>query len=125
MSAIRLLVIGLILMSFASVAFAWVSYVPETYQTNQVAGPIFYKPSTPYQGWNYYSYYPNSGYPVMGGGRYYPPGYMAGSYAAYTYPSYNYNSYNSYNSYGPPVHTTLDFYYKGNGFSIGCSFSYC
>lgn len=124
MNLLRTLVFAFVLLTFASTAFAW-SYVPNTYQSNQVAGPVLYKPSTPYQGWNYYSYYPTSGYPVLGGGTYHPPGYLSGSYAVNNY----YPIYNAYPSYGygynAPVHTTVDFYYKSGNFSFGCTIYSC
>ena len=124
MSAIRLVLVALIALSLSSMVFAWGAYVPETYQSNQVYAGSFYKPSTQIQGWNYYAYYPNSGYPVMGGGRIYPPGYLGGSYGVYsTYPSYGYNY--GHPAYGAPVHTTVDFYYKSGNFSIGCTIYSC
>ncbi|MFH0970802.1 MAG: hypothetical protein V1776_05075 [Candidatus Diapherotrites archaeon] len=127
MSFIRFFGLAMILLSFSSLVSAWPAYVPETYQSNQLYAGSFYQPSGMNQGWTYYAYYPNSGYPVLGGGRYYPPGYLSGSYGVY--PSYSmYGNYGNYGYYYPqtaPVHTTLDFYYHSNGFGFYCTTSFC
>ncbi|MEK6971087.1 MAG: hypothetical protein AABW68_05400 [archaeon] len=130
MIGFRWLIVGLIVLASVSFVSAWGAYVPETYQSSQVALGSFYQPSSPYQGWDYYAYAPNSGYPVMGGGRFYPSGYLSGSYGAY--PSYsNYHGYSPYgysygqSLYGVPVHTTVDFYYRSGSYSFGCTIYSC
>ena len=83
----------------------------------------------------------------MGGGRYYPPGYGAGSYYAHVSQGYGYDgygngygygyNYNSYVSlsypghyvadyyYGSPVHSTLDIGYANDNFVVRCTFYSC
>lgn len=140
MNFLRPLIMGFILTLFASISFAW-PMVADTWNTNQLYAGSVYIPSSQYSGWTYNAYMPNSGYPVMGGGRYYPYGYNAGSYApamAYGYPSYDYPSY-GYDSgygygygYGAPVHTTSDYYNRGfslyystPNYTIGCTIYGC
>lgn len=133
MRVFSLLGIGLFLLSLSSFASAW-GYVADTWNTNQIYGGSYFVPSSYYSGWTYNAYLPNSGYPVMGGGRMYPYGYLAGSYVApmaYGYPSYWYGSGYGY-GYGVPVHTTLDYYNRGFSlyyssprFSVGCTLYSC
>ncbi len=136
------------LLLFSSVAFAYTAYVPNTNTTSQVYAGSYYVPSDYGVGRTYYAYYPNSGYPTLGGGRYYPSGYQSGSYPVYTYPAYAYNpysyltypsTYSSYSSYGydsyPSSHGTtrsvhvsfpngLDISYS-KGYGHGCGYSAC
>ncbi len=141
MNFLRLLSVGIIFSLFASTGFAW-GWIADTWNTSQVYAGSVYAPSSHYSGWVYNSYAPNSGYPVMGGGRYYPPGYGAGSYYApvtqgYYYGSaygYNYNSYVSPSYpghyvadyyYGSPVHATLDIGYSNDNFYVRCTYYSC
>lgn len=133
MNILKLSLIGFIFVVFASTAFAW-PLVADTWNSNQVYAGSVYVPSSPYSGWVYNAYVPNSGYPVMGGGRYYPPGYGAGSYAVpnyyygsgYTYVSPSYpGHYVSGSYYGARVHSALSISYADDDFYVSCTWYDC
>jgi hypothetical protein len=132
----KLPLLGLIFLSFISVVHAW-PFVADTWNTNHVYAGSYYVPSSPYSGWTYNAYMPNSGYPVLGGGRYYPYGYGSGSYAVPNYyygTGYGYNTYVSpsypghYISgsyYGMPVHSALNITYADDDFYVSCTIYGC
>lgn len=120
----RLGLIGILFVFLISSAFAWgFAYTSDTWNSNQVYAGSFFVSSSPYSGWTYNAYRPSSGYPLLGGGHFYPNGYFSGNYAVY--PSFGYgNSYSGYPfttaySYGvgAPVHYTSDSY----GYNAHCN----
>ncbi len=132
MNLLRFISLGIILTFLASSVFAW-GFVAETWNSNQVYAGSFYQPSSAYSGFVYNTYHPNAGYPVMGGGSYYPYGYPGNGYyyaGGYNYPSFVSPSYpghyvSSY-YYGAPVHSTLDYGYGYSYPSYGnCTSYYC
>ena len=135
MNTLQLLSLGFIFTLFASPAFAWPAFVADTWNTNQVYAGSYYAPSSPYSGWTYNAYYPNSGYPVMGGGRMYPYGYNSGSYAVPNYyygtgyttyapPSYA-GHYVSGSYYGMPMHSGMNLTYANDNFYVSCTWYGC
>lgn len=138
MNKLYLLFIGIIFTFFTSTAFAWPAFVADTWNSNQLYAGSVYVPSSPYSGWTYNAYYPNSGYPVMGGGRYFPSGYNAGyffgtgpnwgvgsgyygGYAPANYPGH----FVSGSYYGAPVHSTFEVGFGNNNFYARCSYYSC
>lgn len=113
--------LAIVLLSFVLLSasvFAYVGYVPNTYQSNQVYAGSYFKSSGygSISGWVYNSYYPSSGYPALGGGTFYPYGYNAGSYPIYSVPSVPVYSH----SYSLPYYGASTYAYN-----YGCGYSIC
>ena len=99
MNILRLGIFVIVAIALASFASAYYAVVPDTWNSNQVYAGSFYLPNSSYSGWTYNSFYPNSGYPTIGGGTYIPPGYFRGYSYGFS-PYANYYGYPNYYTYG-------------------------
>lgn len=113
LSQLSILVISFLLLSVNVSAYFYTSYIPETYNTNQLYAGSYFKQSYPgsISGWSYNSYIPNNGYAAYGGVRYYPYGYLGGSTPVYNY------SYPVYGAY--PFYGAASYAYNYGGYGCG------